>query len=212
MIALDESATVNMRPSRFLQGEQCYCAAVDSSFGAPSEREFTERFQTDLLANLGLSTEAVMVSDYQLAERPPPIIHNEVCSINSDCPFDESQQVCVNRRCVHDGNPRISLTWEGDDDLDLSVTTPKGVEISYNNYFDEDSGGVFDTSYVQDVLGNHTENVYFRMGEPRFNYTIKVRTYMQRGSADPWIVEVGAFGRMKYFKGIGNEEFSYIFA
>jgi hypothetical protein len=200
-----------MRPSRFLQGEQCYCAAVDSSFGAPSERHFTERFQTDLLANLGLPIEALTVYNDETVERPPPIIHNEVCSINSDCPFDESQQVCVNTRCVHDGNPRISLTWEGDDDLDLSVTTPKGVEIWYNNDFDEESGGVFDTSYVQDVLGNHTENVYFRMGEPRLTYTIKVRTHVQRGSADAWTVEVRAFGRMKYFKGIGDEEFSYIF-
>ena len=52
----------------------------------------------------------------------------------------------------------MTLTWEGDDDLDLAVDVLDGersVRIDYYNAFDEDSGGSFDTLFSQDVYAPH---------------------------------------------------------
>jgi hypothetical protein len=49
------------------------------------------------------------------------------CKYKINC---NSNQVCTSGRCLVDGTPRFTLTWTGDDDLDLSVAAPRGKRIS----------------------------------------------------------------------------------
>jgi hypothetical protein len=113
------------------------------------------------------------------------------CTANLDCLDSGKGDLCVNFSCIHDGNPRVTLTWEGDDDLDLAVYTPDGVRVYYNNDFDEDSGGSFDTLFSQDWFAPHVESIYFPLnGAPPGTYTIEVFSWEERGSPDAWKVEV----------------------
>jgi len=65
-------------------------------------------------------------------------------------------------------------------------------QIWYNKKFDSATNGVFDTSYVQDTLGNHVESIYFPLSgtAPAGKYRITVSSYDQINTADNWKVEV----------------------
>ncbi len=111
------------------------------------------------------------------------------CCENSDC--RTSRDICEQRTCIRDGNPRFSLIWDGDDDLDLFVFTPDGIEISADRTFDIFSGGRFEMSSNQDQSGNHVENVYFPiLGSPIGEFRYGVRMKDGVGNADSWILEV----------------------
>ncbi len=57
--------------------------------------------------------------------------------------------------CIHDGNPRFTLTWDGIGDLDLHVKPPCGGEISHKN---KNPGGVADGTFESCT---NVENIYF---------------------------------------------------
>ena len=57
------------------------------------------------------------------------------CEVDSQCPVGK---LCVQKLCIQSGT-RWTLTWNGDDDLDLHVITPSGNEVFWAKQFD-DSG------------------------------------------------------------------------
>ena len=50
------------------------------------------------------------------------------CVIDDHC---RENDFCFENRCIVDGTPRFTLSWEGDDDLDLSVNPPVGSRVDY---------------------------------------------------------------------------------
>jgi hypothetical protein len=165
--------------------------------GAPTEREFSERYNQDVqlaaASNLlGGSQYAITLLnehvDPSVVTTPPRTTHS--CGIASECIAANQGSVCVNNECLRDGNPRFTLTWTGDDDLDLSVVTPAGVKISYQNDFDAATNGAFDTGFVQDVYGSHVESIYFPTG-PDGAYHIFVTQFAEQGEEDDtWTLQV----------------------
>ena len=122
-------------------------------------------------------------------------IPEEECCQDTDCSTDE---VCRNRKCVDEGSPRFTLTWNGADDYDLSVTPPIGSTISFLNQFDEESGGRFGENGVQAFPGLHVENVYFPFeGGPIGLYTIEISSFTGlTESPASWNLEVAVNGEV----------------
>ena len=56
--------------------------------------------------------------------------------------------MCEETKCINKGNPRFTLTWFGDDDLDLYVITPQGDQIYFENPIDTTSGGELDRDSI----------------------------------------------------------------
>lgn len=117
--------------------------------------------------------------------------------INAECCNDaecSSGYRCTSYYCVKMGNPSFTLTWFGDDDLDLHVVTPGGVEIDFAYQSDPVSGGEIDHDDIplsdapDDPIQNWVENVNFPLvGSPEGTYTFFVHNYAQVGSdADAW--------------------------
>jgi len=108
------------------------------------------------------------------------------CCQNSDCPNEND--ICANQSCFPDGNPRFTLTWHGDDDLDLHVVSPKGIDISSKNKRENEnnreSGGQW-RGRGQSIQGKSTmvesyaEHIYFPMdstcedGKGVYQYFVK---------------------------------------
>ena len=110
------------------------------------------------------------------------------CCEDRDCNVDE---VCVQRTCIDRGNPRFTLTWIGDDDLDLSVVTPMGTTVAASRREDEESGGVFGEDSDQLRFGMHVENIYFpQAGGPSGTYTYFVSSFFPNGPPDLWTLSV----------------------
>jgi hypothetical protein len=133
------------------------------------------------------------------------------CTVAQDCIKSDKGTLCVNNACLHEGNPRITLTWVGDDDLDLTVYTPDDVRIAYDADFDPETGGSFDTLYSQDEFAPHVESIFFPIsGGPSGNYTIEVDSYEEVGSPDDWTIEVftaaGASVPVFVQKGTGSKD------
>lgn len=96
---------------------------------------------------------------------------------------------------------------------ELSVLTPALllVQIYFGDSFDPVTNGVFDTSYVQDVFGDHVESIYFpRSGSaPGGEYTILVAPFEEVGTSDSWKLEVYLFGQeapVQVVEGSGEDE------
>ena len=172
---------------------QCFCAVANIASSAPTEREFLVGYNNDIS---GLAEQ--LKADYVLTQ-----VHEEAngtnvddayrqdCTADADCVDSEKGDFCVNFSCIHAGNPRITLTWEGDDDLDLVVYTPDGVRIGYDATYDETSGGSFDTLFSQEVFAPHAESIFFPMwGGPHGTYVIQVYVWEQRDLPDDWTVEI----------------------
>jgi hypothetical protein len=107
----------------------------------------------------------------------------------------KDDKICINDNCKSDGTPRFTLTWDGYDDLDLSVTTPEGLAINWQNAIDEASSGYFEDDF--DYTGSkHAESVVFDGSiAPYGLYTINVEIYFQTGDLpDKWKLSVNVDG------------------
>jgi hypothetical protein len=144
----------------------------------------------DLSARLGIAFKVAMVNEEVTANTD--VLESRVeCAVAQDCINSGKGTLCVNNACLHEGNPRITLTWVGDDDLDLIVYTPSDVMIAFDADFDPETGGSFDTLFSQEAFAPHVESIFFPMsGGPSGNYTIEVDSYDQVGSPDTWTIEV----------------------
>ncbi|KAL3932999.1 MAG: hypothetical protein SGBAC_010591 [Bacillariaceae sp.] len=131
---------------------------------------------------------------------PPPtdgvcsILTDECCS-DFDCPT--TRDLCAQGYCIRDGSPRFTLTWDGDDNLDLVVVTPLGTTLSRSFIFDPLSGGIFEADTTQEQLGSHFENIYFPLtGSPFGEYSIQVRSFQRYGSDDSWTLQIHDGGNL----------------
>jgi len=109
-------------------------------------------------------------------------LYEAECVTDDDCPNDS---ICNEGTCVRKGNPRFTLTWFGDDDLDIHAIPPGGEEIYYDNKVDPVTGGNLDEDRIPDRLGWWTENINVPTG-PDGTYTVWVDQYDQVGGPDPF--------------------------
>ena len=117
------------------------------------------------------------------------------CCTDQDC--QSSSFVCEETKCINKGNPRFTLSWFGDDDLDLHVITPQGFEIYYQSPNDSVSGGELDQDNIPSQVapgmqGRWVENVYFPQDgtAPPGTYTYFVNQFTRIGDADDWTLMV----------------------
>lgn len=100
------------------------------------------------------------------------------------------------------GDLTFTLAWDGPDDLDLSVTCPAGVTVSYlrrtacNGQLDVDSN-------VGAPVAEPVENIFFT-GPQGGLYEIRVRMYSSRsgGAETPFQVQIRAGDRVENLSGI----------
>lgn len=198
-IGLDSRTQNNRRRrKRFLQSgpNNCYCAAVDVEEGAPTEREFLTQYANDVQIAAGTGQLSALQSiDAIEGADDGTLIMNEAddCTVDADCIIKELGQLCVANLCLRRGNPRITLTWTGDDDLDLSVVTPLAAKIDFEEQYEPITGGVFNTNFDQATSRDHVESIFFPTGSDDVisgTYSIQVTSFLQRGTIDEWTVQV----------------------
>jgi len=132
------------------------------------------------------------------------VSENECC-IDSDCPASDQ---CVNRVCLTLGTLTVRLTWFGNGDNDLSVTTPCGFTINFDRRKDSFSGGFLDQDSKGSVdQADAMESIVFsdlnRM--PAGNYSIQVSYFT--GPANPWVLDIFRNGESEMdLSGVGTSE------
>ena len=112
--------------------------------------------------------------------------NDEDASINpgaTDIPNDGIDQNCDGSDLiVGEGNPRVTLFWDSDDDLDLHVIDPSGERIWYNDR-ESVSGGTLDRDDNVGVCGvdaepGGVENIFWPEGSaPTGNYTVEIYSF-----------------------------------
>ena len=110
------------------------------------------------------------------------------CCVNADCMANV--EVCVLQRCIKQGHFRFTLSWIGNDDLDLYVRTPGGFILRPGNVFDPVSGGMIGQNTNQLYYGMWVENTYFPATAPPGVYTFYVVPFIIRGTPDTWTLAV----------------------
>jgi hypothetical protein len=134
------------------------------------------------------------------------------CCYNTDCLV--AGEICVQRTCIMEGSPRFTLTWDGDDDYDLTVGTPLGTTVSFMHPIDAESGGIFGEPGSQFRPGMHLENVFFPgVGGPFGTYTFAVKSFNAVGENARWDAQVFVNGmQVASESGFGDSEtFTYIY-
>ena len=211
--------TVTASASLF-EDEECICVQPEGNeeflFDQPSQEEFEERFRQTLEEDGGFGeidfefeeddscigqccedSDCGDSSRYQCIDNQCRLIgctistadpNIECCNVG-DC---ATVQFCETTSCVDLGSPRFTLSWFGDDDLDLHVKAPGGIEIFHGQPNDPLTGGVLD----QDTIPNPgdvrrwVESVSFPNG-PAGSYTFFVNNFAQSGLVDSrWQIEV----------------------
>ena len=112
------------------------------------------------------------------------------CCVDADC--GAANLICKENTCINTGNPRFTLSWFGNDDLDLHVITPEGVEIDFQFTIDPVSGGELDQDDIPAETARWVENVYFPTdgSAPAGNYTYFVVGYTTVGEPDNYDLSV----------------------
>ena len=93
------------------------------------------------------------------------------CLMQQDCAREgEMMKICANHNCIDTLRTglRVTLTWTGEDDLDLFAYSPFETSVSYRNPHDSITGGIFAEeetggTSTQQFSGyrNHVENILF---------------------------------------------------
>ena len=131
---------------------------------------------------------------------------NVDCCSNEDCIAQEKGDTCVSNKCVLEGSPRFTLSWTGDDDLDLYAITPFGFQIYHEIREDPVTGGRLDRDEVPTMFGLHVENIFFP-SPTSGNYTYFVDAFSVIGLVDPWLLQVFVDGvEVANHTGVGSSE------
>lgn len=128
------------------------------------------------------------------------------CCTDSDCNNGES---CANKNCVQDGSLRFTLTWVGQNDIDLRVQPPEGDLIYFQNPFDPVSGGTLESDVDPSGFGYYAENIYFLDATvPQGMYT-----YGVSGASHAWELFVYRDGELaQMHSGVGlSSDFGFEF-
>ena len=114
------------------------------------------------------------------------------CCSDTDCSNDGSAR-CVANTCLTEGQLRFTLSWTGDDDLDLQVVAPNGAVLGPTaSTTDAPSGGLVDVeTNPNGIFGDHLENIIFSpttflLGQYRYS----VIRQGAISTEDEWTVEV----------------------
>jgi len=144
-------------------------------------------------------------SNPPFGEPPPCDETNFECCADSSCGNGE---VCVQRQCLTDGTPRFSLTWIGNDDIDLAVITPGGSVVSaFQN--DPESGGTFEPFGDQFGLDFHVESIRFN-GSTFGIYQWYIDSFLEVGDVDTWNLSIYVNGEEVYYvEGTGSISGNY---
>ena len=145
---------------------------------------------------LGQEQDPISDNDSLLDPVGPPRSINEYCNaefdeccVDLDC--ETAQDVCEQRTCIKGGNPRFTLIWTGDYDLDLFVITPDGVQISADDTYDMFSFGRYERDVDQSSFGFHVISIYFPMlGSPAGTYSYGVRSSANNDAEDSWTIDI----------------------
>ena len=104
------------------------------------------------------------------------------------------------------GDVQISLIWEGHNDLDLHVLTPRGVAISWQNRTDKIGKLDVDMNAAADRMSREpVENIFWPTGRaPRGTYKVGVHHFASRGGAVsvPFQVAIKMDGKVETIKGV----------
>lgn len=115
----------------------------------------------------------------------------------TDIPNDGIDQNCDGSDLVvGDGEVRVTLTWEGDDDLDLHVIDPSGERIWWQDN-SAASGGLLDRDDNVGVCGTDpepggVENVFWPVGDaPTGSYSVEIYSFNDCAPANAdWTLQV----------------------
>ena len=169
----------------------CFCPVDSIADSAPTKREFLESFKADLA--ISPLTQGISLMTWEEVKSNDTVSDSvrDECEMDDDCIEAGRGTLCVMKRCLHEGNPRFTLTWEGDDDIDIVVETPNGSNISYKFPFDAVSRGSFDTQFSQVGFAPHVESIVFPMsGGPRGTYKVQIIPFEVTNTSDTWTLEV----------------------
>lgn len=145
----------------------------------------------------------VLLNDYNPI---PGLLSIVECQVDGEC---SSDRLCASHRCIPRGTPRFTLTWEGEDDLDLFVATPTGGFLSFQDPFDEVSGGEMVADFSA-VNGQKVESAAFGSNAPMGDYAVNVHTFTT-GAADTWVLTVNVDGaEVQRWEGTGSSQL-YVF-
>jgi hypothetical protein len=188
----DFSSSADTLLYRRLQiGDGCFCPIDSIADSAPTKRECRESFEADLaISPLTQSISLITWEEVKTNDTESDSVRDE-CDTNGECLEAGRGTLCVMKRCLHEGNPRFTLTWEGDDDVDIVVEAPNGANISYKFPFDAISRGSFDTQFSQVGFAQHVESIVFPMsGGLRGTYNVHIDPFQVANSFDTWTLEV----------------------
>ena len=125
-----------------------------------------------------------------------------IASINEDLNDNASEQINLFRNSLNTGfgNVKVTLTWNTTADIDLYVTDPLGVTISYLNPTSAATGGLLD---VDDVNGFGPENIFWPPDQSPFgNFKVEAHYYgPEGGPTTNYTIIVFNYGESKTFSG-----------
>mmetsp|Transcript_28872 Transcript_28872/g.54264 ORF Transcript_28872/g.54264 Transcript_28872/m.54264 type:complete len:784 (+) Transcript_28872:444-2795(+) len=129
-------------------------------------------------------------SNVRVSSKTCDISDGDTCCSDADCAVPEI--ICVARTCIHEGVVRFTLTWNGEDDLDLVLVKPDGKSISYYENPADPSDGIFEASELWPgrVSVPHVESIYLSMDAPLGLYKYRVMSFAKIGEDDPWTMQV----------------------
>src|SRR5262249_31152886 len=131
----------------------------------------------------------------------------EACEAVTDCP---AAHACVNCQCVGTGDVSVQLLWSDNNDLDLHVTDPNGLEIGWTARMSP-PGGQLDHGPHRGCGGltdGPVENIFWPTGSaPAGAYTVRVTLYNYCGDApaqSPFTVRTLVDGVPTEYTGVVN--------
>jgi hypothetical protein len=106
----------------------------------------------------------------------------EMCQSDDDC---DGERSCFRNTCVNNGPIRFSVAWFDDTDIDLSIISPAGEVVDWNNF----AGAASDDGLIYDFpnctakcigAGPYVESIYSDAPVPPGVYTIRVVHFSDR--------------------------------
>jgi len=134
---------------------------------------------------------------------------NELLDDQSTEELEQDFEERIEQEGGTEGELTITLIWEGDADLDLSVVCPDGSTIDYNGPFSPACGGRLDIDTNQrtaNISPDPIENITWENTPPRGAYTIKVNNYAADRSAGrrievPFVIQIKRGDSVEHIRG-----------
>lgn len=131
-------------------------------------------------------------------------LQRNVCNTTSDCILLDT--FCIKQICIEQGTPQFVLSWDGYNDISLSVVTPFQTTLSSQNPSDLESGGKFERFDITNDSKSHIESIYFAPEQgPAGVYPFYIHSNDDKG--DTWTVNIFVDGEeIVSYNGHGTSE------